>query len=135
MKTIKIFSLLIAAAAGFSACENDNDDVTQTTQQQLQNSWAVDSVSVKSFTDSLDTSITYVGTAADYYDFRNDNNLYVKIGPVTDTLPYSLINDQTINIDGDSAQIETLSANKLQAFWRNTNSATDYTETRAYLHR
>lgn len=134
MKTIKIFSLLVAAAVGFAACDND-DDVTQTTQQKLQNVWSVDSVSLKSFTDSLDTAVSYTGAAGDYYDFRNDNKLYFKLGPVTDTLPYFLINDQTISIDGDTAQIESLTGNKLQAFWRNTNSATDYTETRAWLHR
>jgi hypothetical protein len=40
----------------------------------------------------------YVGTAADYFDFRSDNKLYIKEGAHLDTFNYQLSTDSNVFI-------------------------------------
>ena len=42
--------------------------------------------------------VNYAGQPGDYFDFRMDGYIYIKEGPLLDTLSYSLISDSTILI-------------------------------------
>jgi hypothetical protein len=42
--------------------------------------------------------VNYAGQAGDYFDFRTDGYIYIKEGPILDTLSYSLTSDTTILI-------------------------------------
>jgi len=42
--------------------------------------------------------VNYAGQAGDYFDFRTDSYIYIKEGPILDTLSYSLTSDTTILI-------------------------------------
>ena len=42
--------------------------------------------------------VNYAGQPGDYFDFRTDGYVYIKEGPILDTLSYSLTSDTTILI-------------------------------------
>jgi len=43
-------------------------------------------------------AVNYVGIPGDYFDFRNDGNVYIKESKTFDTLSYKLISDTSIII-------------------------------------
>jgi hypothetical protein len=43
--------------------------------------------------------IVYHGLSTDFWDFRSDGNVYIKEGPLSDTLGYILLSDSTIIIN------------------------------------
>lgn len=50
-------------------------------------------------------STKYVGTTADYFDFRSDNKLYIKEGAHLDTFSYQLRTDNNIYISSPETAI------------------------------
>lgn len=42
--------------------------------------------------------LNYAGQTGDYFDFRTDGYIYIREGPILDTLSYSLTSDTTILI-------------------------------------
>ena len=133
MKTLRIFSLLlITGAAAFTSCDKNDDE---STAARLQKYWLVDSVAIKNTTAAGSVTLVYNGTAADYYDFKTNDSLYFKLNTEEDVLPYSILSDSWILVDGDSAQIVSLSGSKLQLYKKDITSSTDYVETRAYFRQ
>lgn len=43
-------------------------------------------------------AVDYAGRIGDYFDFRADGNIYVKEGPVSDTLQYTITSGSTMQI-------------------------------------
>jgi len=43
-------------------------------------------------------AVDYIGRIGDYFDFRTDGNIYVKEGPVSDTLQYTITSANTMQI-------------------------------------
>ncbi len=68
---------------------------------------------------------SYTGVAADYFDVRTDGKIYLQIAPVgKDTLTYNLINDSTINVNGDVTKIKTITDTKFEMYFKEVYSTT-----------
>jgi hypothetical protein len=133
MKKLRIFSLaLLSGIFFFTSCKDDNEAGTA---EKLQQYWAVDSVAIKTTTVAGSATIVYNGTASDYYDFRTNDSLYYKLNTEDGTLPYSILSDSWLLVDGDSAKIVSLTSSKLQLYRKDATTATDYVETTAWLRR
>lgn len=133
MKKLKLLLPALALTAfAFISCEDDNEAGTA---EKLQQYWAVDSVAIKTTTVAGSATIVYNGTASDYYDFKTNDSLYYKLNTEEDVLPYSILSDSWILVDGDSAQILSLSGSKLQLYKKDATTGTDYIETTAWLRR
>jgi hypothetical protein len=133
MKRIRIFSFaLITGALFLTSCDDDNE---ASTTEKLQQYWAVDSVAIKTTTVAGSATIIYNGSASDYYDFKTNDSLYYKLNTEEDVLPYSILSDSWLLVDGDSTQILSLSGSKLQLYRKDVTTSTDYVETTAWLRR
>ncbi|RYD74333.1 MAG: hypothetical protein EOP53_18470 [Sphingobacteriales bacterium] len=95
----------------------------------------MDSVSVKTTTTLGSATILYKGTANDYYDFKTNGNLHYKLNTEEDILPYSILSNTWLLVDGDSAQIISLSNNRLHVYQKDVKNSTDYVETTAWFRR
>ncbi len=137
MKTLlKVTLGLMASALLIASCNDDDDNNVQTTQEKIQHTWLVDSTTQRTVSSGADNTVTYTGTAADYFDFRSDGKLYYKVSVLpADTVAYSLIGDTKIVIDGDTSNIDTLTANKFVASFRTPATGTDYILSTSYLRR
>ena len=134
MKALRIFSLaLISGAVFLTSCDKDDDDVSTT--EKLQKNWAVDSVAVKTTSGAGSATLVYNGTAADYYDFRTNDSLYFKLSTEQDVLPYRILSDSWLLVDGDSAQILSLTGSRMQLYTKDISSPGNYTETTAWFRR
>jgi hypothetical protein len=136
MKTLhKILMGISLLSVAFVSCDDDDDDVSLTTQQKLQHKWQVQTVSARFVGPSQDTTAVYAGLPTDYYDFRADNKLYYNLITETDTLDYSILNDQRLLVDGDTVQIQTLSNNQLTVLTKDILTDSTYSEITAELRR
>jgi hypothetical protein len=119
-----------------AACNDDDDDVQPTTLQKLQQVWLVDSTTARTVTAGSDVTIAQPGIASDYFDFRSDGKLYFRLGAAQpDTVDYSLVNDNKLVIDGDTAIIQTITTNKLVGSTTVFSSPTSYNVITNYLRR
>lgn len=118
-----------------SSCNDDDDNVVDTTQNKIQHVWGVDSVTIRTVNGLIDNTIKADGGPNDKYDFRADGNLYFKLGLLTDTVPYKVINSEKILIDGDTTTITTLTSTKFVAYKKDMTSPTEYVITTGYLRR
>jgi hypothetical protein len=138
MKTLLRLTLgLMTAMVFLAACNDDDDDNnSETTLQRLQHVWLVDSTTVRTVTSTTDATVSQPGISTNYFDFRADGNLYYQLGiAAPDTVAYSLVGDDKVVIDGDTAVIETLTNNKLVGSTRVNVNATDYNVIKNYLRR
>lgn len=139
---MKLLTLLMAsgvlATLLFSACNKKDDATAQTTLQKLQYKWTFDKEYDNSFYGGLNHRDTTLGVAGDYFDFRTDNKMYVKVGAFPDTLSYSLIGDTKIVFTSggfhDTAVIQVLNATNLQ-FYGYSGTPSSYDEYTDYLHK
>lgn len=126
MKKALIISLTIVAC--LSSCKKDNTNSTnsETTTQKIQHNWnltSIEDIQYKgSSTTQIDTIISY-GKAGDYINFSNNNKAYIRIAASNDTLPYSILNDSKIILDGDTFTINNLTSSNLKMtyYGRETN--------------
>jgi len=93
LTTLILVSLI--AATIFSCTKTD-----AVLPASIQGKWSLklDSVAQGVSTASLQYSTNYVGTSADYFDFRSDNKLYIKEGAKLDTFSYQVNTDNNIYI-------------------------------------
>lgn len=134
MKTLLKLTLgLMLSTILISACNDKNDD--ESTQSKIQHVWGIDSITVRSVTATKDTTIKYIGVAADSYDFRADSNLYIKVAGTNQVLPYKVLSSNKILIGGDTTTIQTLTSSKLIGTSRKDENATTYNITTGYLRR
>ncbi len=66
----------------------------------IQGKWSLklDSIAQGVSGPSPEYSSKHIGTAADYFDFRSDNKLYIKEGAKLDTFSYQLSTDSNVYI-------------------------------------
>jgi len=89
--TILLFSMI-------TGCKNPGcDPANMNVPMSLEGKWQVvqDSISNSMLRTSAITT-NYIGTAGDYFDFRNDSVCYTKEGNVYDTLAYRLVSSKSI---------------------------------------
>ncbi|HVV55239.1 MAG TPA: hypothetical protein VHC47_07945 [Mucilaginibacter sp.] len=90
---IAIF-LTITAVLSCSKTNGVNGKVT------IEGRWLIKKDSVTSTIGPYAHGTNYVGTAADYFDFRPDNKLYIKEGTERDTFVYTITSDTTMTFGG-----------------------------------
>ena len=124
----KTMILLLAGAALFTACKKTDTITSKTTAQKVLGKWAlVTSVSTENWQGTSNTSTT-TGTAADFSDFRSDGKIYSHIEGSFDTTSYKIVSDLLISIDGDTAQIQTLTSNSMVLYSKQMLGSNGYTE-------
>jgi len=124
----KTMIVLFAGTALFTACKKTDTATTTTTAQKVLGKWAiVSNVSTEKFQGNANTTTT-PGTAADFADFRTDGKIYSHSEGSFDTANYKIVSDLLISIDGDTAQIQTLTTNSMVLYSKQMFNANDYTE-------
>ena len=119
MKTKKILKyLLVAATVGtiFTACKKDNKTVSRTTAQKVIGKWSISSLVGVTYNAGVGYPYTVPTSSADYIDFRTDGKSYSFSINQHDTTTYHIINEHTIQLDLDTAQIKTLTDNSFVLF-------------------
>ena len=118
MKHVRMAAVALAALISVTSCDkNDNDKPA--TLSRVQAKWGLQSYQID--LPGTEDDVNYTGVAADYLDFRADNKLYSQVGGDKDTSAYSLINDNTLVIDGDTAKIASLSSSQFVITQTTTN--------------
>ena len=122
---------LVAVMFAFTACDKDDDD---NVQASIQHKWSVNNIIYNVESTMLDTTIIYVGTDADYFDFRADGKVYSHMEGAADTTDYEVINNEHLVVEGDTFDISVLTNTQFQ--FRNIDSSgSDSFETIANLTR
>ena len=103
--------MLVAAATIFTACKKDSTTASKTTAQKVIGKWSISSLVGVSYSGGVGYPYTLPASSAKYIDFRTDGKSYSLLMNQHDTSTYSIINDHTIKLDLDTAQIKTLTDN------------------------
>ena len=107
----KIIFILVAAVTIFTACKKDNKTVSRTTAQKVIGKWSISSLVGVTYNAGVGYPYTVPTSSADYIEFRTDGKNYSFSMNQHDTATYRIINDHTIQLDLDTAQIKTLTDN------------------------
>ena len=111
----------------FASCKKD--DPTPTTTQRVQGVWKLDQViSYYQFTGFPAARDTTFGLATDYVDFRTDNKVYSFVDGQYDTSTYAIISDNALLLDGDTTNIQTLTATNFNLFSSDYVNSTNFSE-------
>jgi hypothetical protein len=96
MKHFLMVGALAVVVAGVVSCKKNGSTAPA---GPLAGKWTIvdDSVSTPGLSDGVD----YIGTAADYYDFRDNGTLDIREGTASYTTIYGLVNDD----QGDQVDI------------------------------
>ncbi len=122
MKKLLLF-VAIATMALFSACKKKDVEpevpvvpvvIPTTVAQKIIAKWGITSFVVNNYYSNADHINTVNGSASEYLDFRSNGKLYINFNTIggLDTLQYNLVNDSTINIDGDINKIKEITDTK-----------------------
>lgn len=117
----KSISILTAFIALFVSCKKEESkssstETPLTTAQLVQNKWSlvnvldINYVGATTTIDYIDTLV--VGGPDDYIDFRTNNLAYLLAEGEYDTIPYSIVSDSKINLDGELLDIAKLTKNE-----------------------
>jgi hypothetical protein len=124
--------LLITGAILFSACKKDKTEepVVKTVAQKVVAKWNAINFVENDFYNNTPHITTTPAVAGDYADFRTDGKVYSQFLGMKDTVAYSIVNDNTIKIDGDNYEIKTLTDNQFILYNKFINSTTplEFTE-------
>ncbi len=125
--TTKFFLMMGLGITLFVSCKKD--DPTPTTAQRVQGVWKLDQViSYYQFGGFPAARDTTFGLATDYVDFRTDNKVYSFVDGSFDTSTYTILNDNTLILDGDTAAIQTLTATNFNLFLSDYVNASNFSE-------
>jgi hypothetical protein len=100
MKKFSLFilSLLIVAYTMVSCSKSKDTTPTQTTLQKIEGKWLLETFIYHEHgtqSPTFDSTDTYVGTASDYFDFKNNGQVYFS---PTDSSSYAVVGDTTLII-------------------------------------
>jgi hypothetical protein len=138
----KLILLAFAATSILVACKKKSEDVVKTTAEKVQGLWKVTSIVSNEYYSNANHPNTQGGIPSDYLDFRADGKVYSQIGNpnspyARDTSSFSIVNDNTIKVDGLDATIKTLNDNQFILYSKDTYSQTPlaYDESTITLYR
>lgn len=95
-KITTIIPVFLIITVIVSCTKNNGTNVRAT----IEGRWLIKKDSVTSTIGPYAHGTNYVGTAADYFDFRPDNKLYIKEGATLDTFTYTITSDTTMTFGG-----------------------------------
>ena len=117
------------AATIFTACKKDSTTVSKTTAQKVIGKWSISSLAGVTYSEGVGYPYTLPASSANYIDFRTDGKSYSFHMNQYDTLSYRIINDQTIKLDLDTAQIKTLTDNSFVLYAKKIRGQDSFTYT------
>ena len=122
--------VLLASAALFTACKKTETTAT-TTAQKVLGKWTYVSDVFTYHSQGTTTTTTTLANASDYADFRANGKVIIQFQNSFDTSDYKIINDNQISIDGDTAQIKTLTATSFITYYKSASirDSSESTET------
>jgi hypothetical protein len=125
----KIVLSLCAVVLVIVACKKDKEEavppvVAKTTAEKVLGKWGLTSIVTNSFYSNSSHINTTNGTASDYLDFKSNGKVVINfsIAGAPDTLSYSVINDSTINMDGDINKIKEITDTKFVIYNKDVTS-------------
>jgi hypothetical protein len=127
----RILFLIAIATMAIAGCKKDKPKAAS-----LVNKWSVTNTHIVEIVSGLVFyEERYTGVAADYLDFRNDNKLYSSIDGSSEVVPYQLIGDDKVVIDGDTFVIQSLTFNSVKLYMRDPATRNTYVEATVNLKR
>jgi hypothetical protein len=91
----------------------------KTTAEKIAGKWKADRLNIDYYDPIpvLSDTVRFKGLPADSIVFKNTGLMYNYIAdPVPDIVPYTIVNNNSIMIDGEKFQIKELTANKLRLY-------------------
>ena len=98
------------------ACKKDKEEIT------LKGKWNLENVITKEYQSGVLMNTNTEPGDGYKYDFQNDGNLLISGFLVGTTVPYTIISNSKVEIDGDIFEIRNLTGSQVSLFIR-----TDYT--------
>ncbi|WP_421941078.1 hypothetical protein [Pedobacter sp.] len=129
MKAIKMTIVALVTVLSLAGCKKD---VEKTTLEKIQGRWNYGSSNHKEvYPPSTNNTYAFTGKAGEYFDFRTDGKLYVKMeGDPEESETYTVDNDNQISISGEPFVIQQLTDNRLVIYSKQVDptSSDAYTE-------
>lgn len=124
MKKIIILTFIIAAS--MTACKKTE---TPPPAPSLIGKWAVVNYQTKEWNNgTVVYDDNYVGTSADYMEFKSDNTISFFLDGFGATVNYQLQPDNKVVINGDTYTIQSLTANNATLYLKTPYTSTNYDE-------
>lgn len=127
MKKI-VIALLSSFVLLVSCKKNKVEEVVvvpvKTTAQKVLGRWGITSVVLNEFYNNLPHINTFNGTSTDYIEFKNNGKVllnFAALGPL-DSTTYNVVNDSTLNIDGEPNKIKELTDTKFVLYTKDVIS-------------
>lgn len=118
----KILFLALAAITIFASCKKDKKDIS------LVGKWTVESYTINYYDDDiLDETETAPGNGATF-DFQSNGQVVVFSDGTSETQPYTIVSDSTVDIGGDLLEIKNLTASSVTLYFRDNYLPGEYTE-------
>lgn len=137
----KLFPLLAIMLVTFAACKDDDTTTTPdpelTTAQKIQQKWNIDNIidiNYEGMTTTVESRDTFPPTTGDYIHFLTNNTAEFRFDGETDNVGYKIVNDQTLEFDGDVFSIVSLTE-KTFVFKFEDRSGDPYYDNYVYLSR
>jgi hypothetical protein len=126
MKKVFLFTMsAIMLTFIFESCKKKD---TATTIQKIQAKWSIESVIDHEHDPSslpIDTTVTTLGVATDYIDFRSDGKVYSFFDGSADTSAYALSGDTSIIIStSGNLKIQSLTDHVLKLYEKEDDPST-----------
>jgi hypothetical protein len=131
---MKKFILLSTLATLFAVACNKKDSAPEA--PSLIHKWSlVNSHYLEMDNGTVMEDDNYIGTPADYVEFKSDNKFYSLVGGQKDTVDYQLLPNNKVTIDGETYTIQELTMNSGKLYQKNSLSADTYDEVTINLKR
>jgi hypothetical protein len=127
----KLIFLSAFACLAIASCKKDDPAPQKTTAEKVLGSWKIQNVVFNDYYSNADHITTTNGSASDFVEFRNDGKSYSLFQGFRDTSTYSVPNDNSIILDGETFSIKTLTDNQFTLYNKEVISTTpnEYEET------
>lgn len=125
----KVSIILLSSFILFTSCKKNKEEEVvvvpvKTTAQRVLGRWGITSVVLNDFYNNLPHISSFNGTSTDYIEFKTNGKVllnFVALGPL-DSTTYNVVNDTTLNIDGELNKIKELTDTKFVLYTKNVSS-------------
>ena len=118
----KLLAISLIGMFVFTACKKPVEDAS------LTGKWNVETVVTKEYENSALINTNTEPGDGYKYDFQNNGNLLITGFLVGTTVPYTIMGNSTVVIDGDSFEIRNLTGSQVTLFIRQNYGPGEYDE-------
>ncbi len=109
-----ILHAVFLTALLFAACKKNNNNPSS---PSLVGKWGLVNENIIDVENGIGVdTINYTVTQADYVDFRSDNKVYSSVAGILDTSAYQLLNNNKVQIDVDTFDIQSLTSTSAKLY-------------------